>query len=303
MGGPRVIELRHLRYLVAVVDAGGFGRAASRVRVAQPALSRQIAQLETIVGAPLLERGAGGVRPTAAGRQLADDARRILAEVAASAERARRAARGEAGTLAVGFVDGTARRGVVAAALRAMRERHPGVGLHATVMASVQQQAALREGTLDAGFLHYRDPAESGLDGLVVARERVLLAVPAGSPWATGPTPRLADLRGEPFVWFPPAVAPGYDAALRAACLAAGLVPQVQHYAVNSGSILGLVAAGLGVAFQSALGTGGDWSGQVAFREPPDLDLEVVLELAWRRDRRTPVLDRFVEIAREAAAN
>lgn len=295
-----MIELRHLRYLVAVVDAGGFGRAAARVHVAQPALSRQIAQLEAIVGAPLLERGGREVRLTVAGARLADDARRILAEVAASAERARRASQGEVGTLAIGFVDGTARRGVVPTALRAMRERHPGISLHATVMSSVQQQAALREGSLDAGFLYYRDPTERLLEGHPVTRERVLLAVPSGSAWEAVPALSLATLREEAFIWFPPAAAPAYDAALRAACFAAGLVPKVAHYGVSSSSILSLVAAGLGVAFQSALAEG-DPRG-VAFVEPVDLELEVVLELVWRRDRRTPVLDRLVAAVEEAAA-
>src|SRR6478672_1862884 len=147
------MELRHLRYFVAVGEEQHYGRAARRVRVAQPALSRQIHDLEEELGFKLFDRLPRGVKISAAGKLFLEDARRILQQVNEETARAKRVAAGQSGTLRVGFVESVSWHGVVPDSFRQFRERQPDVELQLRPISSLQQIESILSGQLDAGFL------------------------------------------------------------------------------------------------------------------------------------------------------
>ena len=147
------MELRHLRYFVAVGEEQHYGRAALRLRVVQPALSRQIQDLEKEVGFKLFERLPRGVKLSPAGKLFLEDARRILQDVNEAAARAARVARGQSGTLRVGFSENASWRGVVPESLRRFREIQPDAELQLQPLPSSEQLEAIRSSRLDAGFV------------------------------------------------------------------------------------------------------------------------------------------------------
>src|SRR5215470_7445165 len=175
------MELRHLRYFLAVGEEEHYGRAAQRLHVAQPALSRQIQDLEDEVGFKLFERMPRGVKLSIAGKLFLEDARRILQEVNEAAARAARVARGQSGTLRVGFTENASWHGIVPDSFRRFRERQPGAELQLSPGSSIEQIDAILSGWVDAGFLQPpKDDDE--LDQFPVALQHVELAVPKGHP-------------------------------------------------------------------------------------------------------------------------
>ena len=154
------MELRHLRYFVAVGEEEHFGRAAQRLRVAQPALSRQIQDLEREIGSTLFDRLSRGVKISSAGK-LFLQARRLLHQLNEATERAQRVARGQSGTLRVGFTENASWRGVVPDSLHLFRERSPDAELQLNPLPSLQQLEAVRSGRLDAAFM-FNPPKPDG---------------------------------------------------------------------------------------------------------------------------------------------
>src|ERR1700740_1393341 len=217
------MELRHLRYFVAVGEEQHYGRAARRLRVAQPALSRQIQDLEAEVGFKLFERLPRGVRLSAAGKLFLEDARRILQEVNEAAERAGRVARGRSGTLRVGFTENASWRGVVPESFRRFREMRPDAELQLQPATSLQQIEALRSRRLDAGFVFNMPKTDAELDHIPVAVQHVELAVPKGHALARMKNVRLRDLGEASFVWFPRREAPAFYDRVMHECLRGGL--------------------------------------------------------------------------------
>src|ERR1700728_3812212 len=214
------MELRHLRYFLAVGEEQHYGRAARRLRVAQPALSRQIQDLEGEVGFKLFERLPRGVKLSAAGQLFLEDARRILQEVN---EAAARAARGQSGTLRVGFTESTSWRGVVPGSFRRFREMQPDAELQLQPSPSLVQLEAIRSGHIDAGFVFNMPKTDPDLDGLLVAMEQIELAVPRGHALTKLKQVRLRDLTGASFVWFPRREAPALYDRLMHECFRGGL--------------------------------------------------------------------------------
>src|ERR1700682_1345154 len=147
------MELRHLRYFLAVGEEQHYGRAAQRLHVAQPALSRQIQYLERELGFKLFDRLPRGVKINPAGKLFLDDARRILQQVNEAAARAGRVARGQSGTLRVGFTENASWHGVVPDSFRRFRERQPDAELQLSPLTSLEQIETVRSGRLDAGFV------------------------------------------------------------------------------------------------------------------------------------------------------
>ena len=174
------MELRHLRYFVAVGEEEHFGRAAQRLRVAQPALSRQIQDLEREIGFKLFDRLSRGVKISSAGRLFLEEARRILQQLNEATERAQRVARGQSGTLRVGSTECHWRR-VVPDSLHLFRERYPDAELQLNPLPSLQQLEAVRSGRLDAGFMFNPPKRDRELDQLPVALNSLALAAPAGT--------------------------------------------------------------------------------------------------------------------------
>src|SRR6202162_601497 len=172
------MELRHLRYFVAVGEEQHYGHAAQRLRVAQPALSRQIQDLEDELGFKLFDRLPRGVKLSTAGTLFLEDARHILDSVREAAARAARVARGQSGTLRIGFAENASWHGVAPDSFRRFREQQPGVDLQLQPPASLEELDAIRSRRLDAGFVNFMPKADADLDQLTVGRQQIELAVP-----------------------------------------------------------------------------------------------------------------------------
>ena len=239
-------DLRRLRYFVAVAEELHFGRAARRLNVSQPPLSVQIRTLEREIGAPLLVRTQRRVELTEAGRVLLEEARRLLGQADAAVVHARRAAEGAVGRLTIGFVS-TVDYSILPPLVRRFRQKHPGIALTLLELTGDRQQALLQSGELDLGLSILPSPAPA-LASRPVFREPLIAAVPANHPLAVRRRTTLRSLAAEPFIQFPRELAPGlYDLAI-AACQKAGFTPHLAQEAIQMQTILGLVAAGLGVA-------------------------------------------------------
>jgi DNA-binding transcriptional LysR family regulator len=288
------MELRHLRYFVAVGEEQHYGRAARRLRVAQPALSRQIQDLEAEVGFKLFERLPRGVKLSAAGTQFLQDARRILQEVNEATGRADRVARGLSGTLRVGFAENASWRGVVPDSFRRFREQQPDAELQLQPAASLEQLEALRFGRLDAGFVNFMPKSDPELDQLPVAIQHVELAAPKRHALTKLKRLRLRDLTGVPFVWFPRWASPTFYDRLMRECYRGGLKsPRIVQEGLNEATILSLVSTGLGVGW--VIGTA-RWRSpeSVVILPVVDLNMPLTLALAWRRDNTSTLLANFI---------
>jgi DNA-binding transcriptional LysR family regulator len=288
------MELRHLRYFVAVGEEQHYGRASRRLRVAQPALSRQIQDLEEEVGFKLFDRLPRGVKLSAAGKLFLEDARRILQEVSEAAARAARVARGQSGTLRVGFTENASWHGVVPDSFRRFRAQQPDTELQLQPAASLEQLEEIRSGRLDAGFLNFMPKADPELDQLLVGRQHVELAVLKRDPLTKLKKLLLRDLTDVPFVWFPRRANPVFYDRMMLACYRGGLKsPHIVQEGFNEATILSLVSTGLGVGWVL---------GSARWRCPPtvavlpvvDLNVPLTLVLAWRRDNSSPLLAKFI---------
>jgi DNA-binding transcriptional LysR family regulator len=292
------MELRHLRYFVAVGEDQHYGRASRRLGVAQPALSRQIQNLEKEIGFKLFDRMPRGVRLSAAGELFMADARRILQEVSEATARASLVARGQSGALRIGFAENASWHGVAPDSFRRFREQHPDVDLQLQPASSLEQLDAVRSGRLDAGFVNFMPKADADLEQLTVGRQQIELAVPKRHALTRLKKLRLRDLTDAPFIWFPRRASPAFYDRLMHECYRSGLKsPHIVQEGLNEATILSLVSAGLGVGW--VLGSARWRCPQtVAILPVIDLNMPVSLALAWRRDDTSPLLARFVDVVR-----
>jgi DNA-binding transcriptional LysR family regulator len=288
------MELRHLRYFVAVGEEQHYGRASRRLRggtasvVPPDSGSRRRNRLQAF------RSPATRVKLNPAGKLFLDDARRILQEVSDAAVRAGRVARGHSGTLRVGFTENSSWRGVVPDSFRRFRDRQPDAELQLRPAASLDQLDAIRSGRLDAGFVNFMPTADPELDQLTVADQYVELAVPKRHPLAKKKKLRLRDLVDIAFVWFPRWAAPGFYDQMMEACYRGGLKsPRIVQEGLNEATILSLVSTGLGVGW--VLGSA-RWRspGTVVILPVVDLNVTLPLALAWRRDNTSPLLASFI---------
>jgi DNA-binding transcriptional LysR family regulator len=240
----RIMELRQLRYFVAVAEELHFRRAAARLHVSQPPLSQQIQRLENELGCRLLARTRRRVQLTPAGEAFLRDARAMLAELDAAVNTARRIDAGQTGRLRVNFV-GSALLSIVPGAVQRFRAAHPSVEIELRERPTVEQLRAVAAGVVDVGLV--RPPVDSlgELHAETVLRERTVAALPTDHPLARLRRVPVARLANEPLVLFPRAQAPGYHDLLVATIPGGG---EVVQYAPEMQTIIGLVAAGIGVA-------------------------------------------------------
>lgn len=244
------MELRHLRYFVAVADHGGISHAAERLRIAQPAVSRQIRDLEAELGVDLLSREGRRVVLTDAGRAFADRARAVLAASNDAVEEARRIDKGEAGRLRIGLLESASWAGHLPRALSRYARAYPNVRMDVLPMGSVDQINALLAGEIDAGFVYRQDNIlEEALSVLPLRVDDIVLAASVDLDFEKDGPLDLADIDGLPIVTFPRSVAPAYYDALFGALADIGFDPLVVQEAENETTILSLVSAGVGCAF------------------------------------------------------
>ncbi|QHN02864.1 LysR family transcriptional regulator [Granulicella sp. WH15] len=246
----RDIELRHLRYFVAVAEELHFGRAAQRLHLAQPPLSQQIRKLEEILGYPLFLRTSRSVALTATGQAFLQSARRTLRNVQSDIEEARSVGRGEVGSLHIGFV-GSAMLATLPAMLRAYTQAYPRVRLHLHESFTSSVLEGLENGTLDAGILRDGDPTD-GLDITTIFSEPYVAVLPASHPRAGQKSIAPASLRGESLVFHPRSA--GVRAFEKPMSLfdRHGFRPPIVQEASHWVTILELVGSGLGISIAPA---------------------------------------------------
>ncbi len=240
------MELRQLRYFVAVAEELHFRRAASRLHMSQPPLSHQIRLLEDELGCPLLIRTRRFVELTPAGESFLKDARALLRELDGAVARARRVHAGEAGLLRISFV-GSALLSLVPDMVQRFRAARPDVELQLRERSTEDQLRAVKNGNIDVGLVPLPIDARD-LHTTALLRERLTAALPTSHPLAALkriPMHRLAD---EPLVLFPRSQAPGLHDQLLASLSRTGTPPVVAQYAPETQTIVGLVAAGIGVS-------------------------------------------------------
>jgi DNA-binding transcriptional LysR family regulator len=292
------MELRHLRYFIAVAEELNFRRAAERLHISQPPLTTQVQQLEEEIGAKLLVRDSHHVALTAAGNVFLQSCRQLLRDAHAAAQSARRAAQGETGRLAIGFIASLA-HGIVPSLLRNYRSRFPDVELILAEMDTSQQLEELRERRIDVGLMGAWAPLEnSKLESVVIAEEPLIAALPEDHALARRRTLQLAALAHEKFVLASRQNASGYNTWLFRLCGKAGFKPQVARETYRrTTTVLNYVAAGFGVTVVPAQFSRVPTSGVVFVplaRRTPSYRYCAV----WHRDGSTPVLERFVTAAR-----
>jgi len=295
------MELRGLRYFLAVVEHGGFRGAARELAMSQPPLSREVQRLERELGVVLLDRVSRPVKPTLAGEAFAREALGVLSRLDHAVEVARQAAGGP-GRLRVGF-QGAVADGILPAAVRRFREDHPGVQLVlAEHDSGLAQLTDLREHRIDLALVRERTD-EPGLRSVTVLREPIVALLPVDHPLARSRAPlALSDLAEEPLVFPARASAPAsFDHAMRVLTRLGGRAPVVQEV-LGVQAILGLVAAGMGISLLPVSVTTLRREGVVArpLCEPaPTIPLCAV----WHDEDVSPLITDFVAVLeREAVA-
>jgi DNA-binding transcriptional LysR family regulator len=288
------IELRHLRYFLAVAQTLHFSKAAESLGIAQPPLSQQIKRLEQLIGHRLFDRTTRGVRLTPAGRLLAQRARSTLDKVQDDVAQVRRLGRGEEGTLTVGF-SGSVMFTELPAAVESFRRRFPKVELRLRELPTSAQIAALRAGTIDLAFLRDGDTTDGIQIGTLFA-ERYVAVLPEAHALAPKRAIRVPDLRDEPFVLFARRMGPlAFDRTI-ACCERAGFRPNIVQDAPQWPTLVRLVAAGLGVSLAPACVATIAIPGAV-YREV-HAACRTTVDLGMKTGAATPLIANFVEIAR-----
>lgn len=294
--GARV-ELRHLRYFVTVAEELNLTRAAARLHVAQPALSRQIKDLEAELTTPLFERRHAGVQLTPAGRAFYPRARDILTAAAEAANEARSASGMISGRVTVGYPSGI-HLNHLAPLLTAFREAHPTVEFDFVHDLPAEQFQALRDARIDLGFMNSPAPAED-MDQLVIWRLPFKVVLPVGHRLARRREFVLTDLRHEDFVFCPREARPDFYDEFFRVCAHAGFYPRiVKEVGGYPSNILGLVSVGVGVSvlphFEQAERIEG-----IVWRTLAKPKATLDSALVWRRQNRSRVLDEFLALARK----
>lgn len=292
------MELRHLRYFVAVAEALSFRRAAERLRVAQPSLSKQIRDLEESIGARLLHRNTGGVMLTDAGAVLLEEARDLLERVEMAAGAARDAASGRGGRLTVGNL-GAVSAGFLPATLSAFRSRYPQVEVNLHEMSMPDQVAALQAGTIQVGFTIDRGASlPAGVEWTEVLQSRVAVAMGRDHPLARQQRVSLADLVDETFLCIGETERHNlHRQRIQAIFAARGLRHRPVRRVNSFESLIAMVAGDHGLSIMLPVARNTE---DVVFRrikEDGD-DLIVELSAVWRKGLASQTAQNFVEVLR-----
>ena len=291
----RNLELRQLRYFLAVAEEMHFGRAATRLHMTQPPLSQAIQALEAILGAELFIRNTRNISLSSAGQALLPEVRRLLQQAQSLPELAQRAASGTYGHLSLAFVS-IADYSVLPPALREFRRHHADVHIELREATTDVQLAALENGEIDAGFLI--PPLPEKLQGLFnyqkVLSEPLMLAIPENQAQGRQQL-RLSDCTDLPLILFPRKIAPALHDAILGCFHAAGLTPAIGQEAIQMQTIVGLVSAGMGIALVPQSVSNLQRPGVLYF-DLPEASATVEIGLAWRKDNHSAVLAAFAHL-------
>jgi DNA-binding transcriptional LysR family regulator len=291
------MELRHLRYFVAVANELHFGRAAERLHISQPPLSQQIQDLERELGVDLFHRTRHFVALTEAGRVFLEEALRTLRDADHAIATARKAGRGDCGRLSIGFGPAP-EAGVLRRVLAVFLEHHANVVLELHHLYTREQIDALLDRRIDVAFpllpVAHRDIAAEA-----VATEPLVAALPVNHPLSRARRISLRDLRSEPFVRLLPDLGPAFETLVSRACGEAGFERSVVHEAGHVLTVLGFVGAGLGVAILPGALRGRPAEGVVfrSLERAPTVEIGV----AYRRQEPSALLHDFLSVVREVS--
>lgn len=242
------MELRHLRYFIAVAEELHFTRAAQRVGIAQPPLTFQIKALEKELGVQLFDRQPGRVTLTAPGRVYLEEARAILEHIKLAALRCRSSAQALVGRISVGFTESASFRTEVTAALHQFRSLYPQVEMSLEEGRTGPLMESLRHGRIDMAFVRLPVGVDEAISFFPISTEPMVVVVPNGHRLAGRKAVRLEDLRDEPFVLYPRATRDGLPEMVMSACEARGFSPRVVQNTPQISSTINLVASGLGIS-------------------------------------------------------
>ena len=287
------MELRHIRYFLAVAEEKHFTRAAAKVGIGQPPLSQQIKDLEAEIGAPLFHRVPHGAELTAAGEAFLEGVKEMPALAERATKAAQRAARGETGSLRVGYTASSAFNKVVPAAIRAFRRAYAGVELTLEEANTTRLVAGLQDGSFDVVFLR---PGATGGEAFhlrLLSEEPMVVALPASHPIAAQDEVDLSILKDDPFLLFPRSIGPTLYDGIMGACREAGFEPKIGQLAPQIASIITLVAAELGVSIVPASTSQLPVSG-VTYRPIAGQAPTARLALAYRRGEMSVVVRNFI---------
>ena len=288
------MEIRLIRYFLAVAEELHFGRAAQKLNISQPPLSQQIMKLEDELGVRLFRRSKRKVVLTEAGRAFEEQARGILQSIEKAIRTVKETGEGTRGIFTLGYVD-PAMDGPLPDVIRRFKHKYREVRLNLHRLTTLEQFTALREGTIDAGALRLFSQDTTGLRVIPFHREKYILAVPSDHAFYGMKQVSIKALAGEPMIFFPRTIQPGlYDAWL-SVFSRAGFAPNVVQEAVSKHTSVALAAAGIGVAIvpesTSLFERKGVGFVRLAGSTPP-----LTIHLCCREDSQHPVLKNFLAL-------
>jgi DNA-binding transcriptional LysR family regulator len=293
------MDIRQLRYFVAVAEELNFSRAAERLHMSQPPLSLQIKAMEDELGTMLLARTRRKVELTEPGRLFLDHARSMISQMDGAGDAVRRAARGEAGEIRIAFTGSVPMAEPFPRLIQAFRERHPGVRVEMGHQSSGAQLQALADRQIDVGFLRPSHLFAPGADVAVrsIWEDELKVVLPAGHRLARARGGvRVADLAEEPFILFPRGIGCGLYDHVMTLCSQAGFAPRIVQEAREGVTILALVAAGTGISILPDTYRHASIPGTV-LRPLASPAAKSRLLLAWRAAEKSPLVTRFVSMA------
>ncbi len=292
------MELRQLRYFVYVAEHGSISHAARLLHVAQPALTKQIHNLEDELRVTLFERSSRGVVLTHAGQQFLLDAKKLIGDIGSAKKKAQMASQGQIGTLSVGVTVAHCWLKEISDIFKIFRYSCPTVSVSLTPLLSSQQLNMLRSHELDVGFLFDPPDNDNFFEKIKIYDESLVLVAPQDSILASNKIKKLSELNGQEFVWFPRQAAPSYYDRMIHTFNKSGFLPHIVQEGRDTMMILTLVAAGLGCSIVPATVKSFAPKNIISY-SIKDLDLKIPLYMVWRRSDTSPVLNKFIKASTE----
>jgi DNA-binding transcriptional LysR family regulator len=291
------MELRHLRYFSTVAAELHFGRAAAKLHIAQPPLSKQIQDLEAELGFELFNRTKRSVALTPAGQAFSIEVNQIFQQLDRAIDIGRKTSRGELGQISIGFV-GSATYNILPVMLQKFRDRYPNVRIELHELTTDRQLIWLREGRIDIGLI--RPPIiDKNLGSQVIFKESLVVALPTNHQLATLETIDLRTLATESFILFPRELAPGLYDPIIAMCQAAGFSPQVVQECIQMQTIVSLVSANMGVSILPASIQEAQRQGVVykpIRSQSSPIESLAAIAIVWRINDDSPTINRLLEV-------
>ncbi|MDG6094125.1 LysR family transcriptional regulator [Acetobacter sp. AN02] len=293
------MELRHLRYFLAIAEQGSFTRAAEVLGMEQPPLSQQIRQFEEELGVRLFQRLSRGVRLTTIGEDLLPQAQAILGMQKLFLTTAQGLARGERGLIRVGLAGAVSFLPVIPLTIRKFRETWPGITVFLEESNTPALKEALAARQVDVAIIRPPMPDSEGIAIHHLLAEPTVVALPKGHPLAADDHISLSDLAGEPFILFPRELGPGFHDAILSACHNAGFTPLMGQTAPQIAATVPMVAAGLGISLvpQSLAQIHAEG---VTFHPISGPAPSADLAIAFSKGQHQPLVSRFATVLREA---